>query len=181
MTVVVVFTTMPTRRRTLLAGGSVALFGLAGCLSRLTGGNREFRPAVESYNRGVETFARAQSTRGTARSAYENERWSRAAERYVAARDSFDAAAAEFRTARDATSGSCPAVHDRAQRQYRRSLALVEACDNWTAAATTRQSGGGGGAGDADADADRARVWEGRAAEYPAAGRLDPDGFSCRR
>ena len=166
------------RRRTLCYAGVATTVGLGGCLSRLTGGgSREFRPAVESYNRGVDAFGRAQSRRETARERYGAERWNAAATAYAAARDGFDAAAAEFRRARDATSGSCPAVHDRTQRQYRRSLALVEACDHWTTAATAHATGDGDGA---DGEAARARVWDGRATDYPAAGRLNPDGFSCR-
>jgi hypothetical protein len=168
------------RRRPLLArAGFVATFGLAGCLSRFTGGGRrEFRPAVESFNRGVDAFTRAQSTRQTARERYGDERWDAAATGYAAARDGFDAAATEFRNARDATSGACPAVHDRAQRQYRRSLALVEACDHWATAATARVVGDDGAA---PREAERARVWDGRAADYPTTTRLDPDGFSCRQ
>lgn len=167
------------RRRTLLShGGVVAAFGVTGCLSQFTGGGRrEFEPAVASFNRGLDTFTTAQSERETARQRFEAERWPAAATGYAAARDGFDAAASEFRAARDATSGSCPAVHDRTQRQYRRSLALVEACDHWTAAATARQADDGD---TADREMSQARVWDGRAAEYPATSRLDPDQFSCR-
>jgi hypothetical protein len=166
------------RRRTLLAGGVAATLGTGGCLSRFTGGgSRQFRPAVESFNRGVDAFTRAQSRRETARERYAAERWDGAATEYAAARDGFDAAATEFRSAREATSGSCPAVHDRTQRQFRRSLALAEACGSWAAAATAHATGDGDGA---EREAERARVWEGRAADYPAATRLNPDGFSCR-
>lgn len=167
------------RRRTLLAhGGAAATLGVAGCLSQFTGGNRQFRPAVESFNRGVDAFTRAQSTRETARERYGSERWDGAATGYATARDGFDAAAAEFRAARDATSGSCPAVHDRTQRQYRRCLALVEACGHWATAATNRSAGDDSAA---TREAARARVWDSRAADYPATSRLDPDGFSCRQ
>lgn len=165
-------------RRTLLAAGAatVATAGVSGCLSSLTGEDtREFRPAAEAFNRGIAAFGPAQSTRSTARERYEAERFEPAAERYVAARDAFDAAAAEFDTARKATSGSCPNLHDRSQRQYRRCLSLVEACDYWAAAATARLTGE-----DATDAESRATVWDGRAAEYSTATRVDPDGFSCR-
>lgn len=163
-------------RRTLLAGGLATIVGLSGCLSSLTGDDtREFRPAAEAFNRGVDAFGRAQSTRSTARERYDAERWGPAAERYAAARDGFDAAAREFDTAREATSGSCPNLHDRSQRQYRRCLALVEACGYWAEAATARL------ANEAAATTEsRAAVWDGRAAEYPTTTRLDPDDFSCR-
>lgn len=161
-------------RRTLLA--STVAVGLSGCLSSLTGEDtRAFRPAAEAFNRGVDAFGRADSTRSTARARYGAERWGVAAERYAAARDGFDAAAREFDAAREATSGSCPSLHDRSQRQYRRCLALVEACDYWATAATARLGGE-----DASTAESRATVWDGRAAEYPSSSRLDPDGFSCR-
>jgi hypothetical protein len=164
-------------RRKLLAGGAatVATAGVSGCLSSLTGGDtREFRPAAEAFNRGIDAFGPAQSTRSTARERFQAEQWGPAAERYVAARDAFDAAA-EFDTAREATSGSCPALHNRSQRQYRRCLALVEACGYWAAVATARLAGD-----DAATAESRATVWDGRAAEYPTATRVDPDGFSCQ-
>lgn len=163
-------------RRAVLSAGGLVVSSFGGCLSRVTGeGSGEFRPAVEAFNRGLDEFGRAESARTTARTRYEAGEWDAAARRYAAARDGFDAAANEFDTAREATSGECPAVHDRAVRQYRRSLALVEACGYWTEAATARL---------ADADADRAEeragVWDGRAAEYPSASRFDPEAFSCR-
>jgi hypothetical protein len=164
------------RRRTLLARGTVvAGVGLSGCLSQFTGGgNAEFRPAVEAFNRGLDAFERAQSTRSTADERYAAERWVAAATRFAAARDGFDEAASEFDSAREATSGRCTAVHDRAVRQYRRSLALVEACGYWVEAATARAAGDS-----ADRPADRAGVWDDRATEYPTASRFDPDRFSC--
>jgi hypothetical protein len=163
-------------RRTLLATGLSTCLCVSGCLSSLTGEDtREFRPAAEAFNRGVDAFGRADATRSTARERYEAERWGVAAERYTVARDEFDAAAAAFDDARRPTSGSCPNLHDRSQRQYRRCLALVEACGYWAEAATTRLAGEE--AGDA---ADRAALWDDRAAEYPAATHVDPDGFSCR-
>ena len=164
------------RRAVLSAGSLVVVTSLGGCLSRVTGDeSAAFRPAVEAFNRGLDTFGRAQSTRTTARTRYEAGEWDAAARRYTAARDGFDAAASEFDTARDATTGDCPAVHDRAVRQYRRSLALVEACGFWTEAATARLADD-----DADRSEARAGVWDGRAAEYPSASRFDPEAFSCR-
>jgi hypothetical protein len=165
------------QRRTLLArGGLVGTVGLAGCLSRFTGGGaREFRPAVESFNRGIDAFDRAESTRSAAEERYADERWDGAAQRYTAARDGYDAAATEFDSARSATSGRCVAVHDRAVRQYRRSLALVEACDHWADAATAWAGGL-----EPASDERRARVWRDRAAQYPSATRFDPEQFSCR-
>ena len=165
------------QRRTLLVrGGLVASVGVTGCLSQFTGGGtREFRPAVQSFTRGLDAFERAASTRSAAETRYTDEQWGAAAQRYTAARDGFDAAADEFDSARSATSGRCVAVHDRAIRQYRRSLALVEACAHWADAATARTSGL-----DPESDEQRARVWSGRAAQYPSASRFDPDQFSCR-
>lgn len=169
--------TVVMKRRTLLARGSlVGVAASAGCLSTLTGGgNAEFRPAVESFNRGVDEFEPAVSTMTTAADHFAAERWTDAAGRYVVARDGFDAAAREFERARTATSGRCTAVHDRAVRQYRRSLAFVEACDHWATAATAHAAGNPDDAVEA-----RARTWDSRAAEYPAAERFDPEGFSCR-